>query len=387
MVKKRGLLFIVLFILFTKLVFAQWVAPENPKTYDWDNSDISHMSTEQASEFAKYVPPERISEINDPTARDNVIKTKWNLGITDIGSSSFTISGNTLTVGGSTVDLSTMAGKAISVSGNEVIVDGKKYNNAQNLRKEGDSMKADSVQYLESGTTTVINAEGVTFSQNAFEIEKADSVTYEGSTSTKVVKFKMESGTFRVNSADLVIVETITFSKIKNSTFVLKNQKLESASVTSDKANNSVKFPNLVTGSSQYISVNYDLDKSFGINYRTERDKVDFRLDEGIDLLLLNSRNISFTSYDNSTFTIIGNRPPIYRFKNGVLNYSSSETTEQLESTCGLSEANIDLALGFVRTALSPANITVLCSGSRYNLIDKIIKEKSYSIYNNKPLF
>jgi len=382
--KINFIVFIIIFVLITKVsnsqeekeVFFDPRDPNNPDFWSQPNPDLSQVTNwnEITDENLNRLSPEKLGE---------ALSYKFGSKVTIPSGTAASISGNILTVSGTTIDLSTMSGKSISVSGNDVFIDGEKYNNAKNIRKEGDKTKADSVQYFESGTTTFINAEGVSFSPNAFEIEKADSVSYEGSTSTKVIKYVAETGKFKVNSADRVIIETIVFDKIKNSTFILKDGKLISADVVSDKINNSVKIPNLIPQSSQYIEVNYNLNSSFGVNYRKEPDKIEFRLDENNSIIFADANNISFTSYSNdSYFAIIKDVPPIYRIKKGILNYSTNETIEQLESTCGLSDVNINFIVGFIKLMLSPRNVTVLCSGSRYNLIDKLIKEKSYSIYN-----
>jgi hypothetical protein len=385
MVKKEQILLIILFLLVIKIVDAGLIAEQ----YD---SDSPPTTTEDWNKIEpSSIPPEDVNKYFDKLSTTQKSKLSSNqlaaVDITKYGDlGQYDTTALKMALGQKGFNIQSLQGDltGAKIEGNNLILADGSSIDLKSTNQVSVETSGGEITYLsDSRGTILINAENVHYSSSAITVANADSITYEDAEARAVVDFTAETGTFSVGKANIVIVERlIVFDKIKNGTFVLQNGKLMSASVTSDKANNSVKFPNLVTGSSQYISVNYDLDKSFGINYRTERDKVDFRLDEGIDLLLLNSRNISFTSYDNSTFTIIGNRPPIYRFKNGVLNYSSSETTEQLESTCGLSEANIDLALGFVRTALSPANITVLCSGSRYNLIDKIIKEKSYSIYN-----
>jgi len=140
-------------------------------------------------------------------------------GITFPAGSHISVSGN----GEVTTDKAVVNGQTVSLNNAKINSDGSiasatsiktdtgNYQNAQNLKVESGKTTADSVKYFESGTTTFINAEGVKFSPNLFYVAKADSISYLGATSTKVIDFTGESGTFSVKSADRVIVETMTF--------------------------------------------------------------------------------------------------------------------------------------------------------------------------------
>ena len=127
-------------------------------------------------------------------------------------------------------------------------------------------------------------------------------------------------------------------------------------------------------------SSGFEITDACELKTNANRKTTELTLDKQMSVLL--DSNMSFASKENNAFfSITENHPPVYRAVRGTFNYTTAFLVEQLESTCGIAEVNVDIAKGFVKMMLSP-QFTVLCSGSRYNLIDKIMKEKSYSVYN-----
>lgn len=129
----------------------------------------------------------------------------------------------------------------------------------------------------------------------------------------------------------------------------------------------------------QKTASDYEIVNVCELKSTANKRTTDLTLDKEMSVLL---ENMSFDSTENEAFfSVTENNPPAYRAVKGTFNYTSAYTIEQLESTCGIGEVFVDINKGFVKITLSP-EFTILCAGSRYNLIDKIIKEKSYSIYN-----
>jgi len=299
---------VLLILIFSINVFANgWVAPDDPTAVDWSTYPVQGMSGDYLSknpDVANLIPESRINEFS-PEARNAYVQAKFPGVTADLGTGDVQLNGNTLTVAGTTVDLSKMAGKAVSVSGNDVYVDGQKFTNAENVGSENGKITADKAQYFESGATTFINAEGIKFSPNSFYVAKADSISYLGATSTKIIDFSGESGTFSVKSADRVIVETMTFDKIINSVFKVSNGNLLTASIECDKNNSKTKFPNLIAGTSNFITSNCDDEEKYSVSYRENANEIVFNLSENMSILFEGVyANITFNASENASLII-----------------------------------------------------------------------------------
>jgi len=379
---------VLLILIFSINVIADgWVAPDDPTAVDWSTYPVQGMSGDYLNnnpDVANLIPESRINEFS-PEARNAYVQAKFPGVTANLGTGDVQLNGNTLTVAGTTVDLSKMSGKTVSVSGNDVMVDGQKFTNAENVGSENGKITADKAQYFESGTTTFINAEGVKFSPNAFYVAKADSISYAGTTSTKIIDFTGESGTFSVKSADRVIVETMTFDKIVNSVFKVSNGNLLSASVECDKNNSKTTFPNLIAGTSSTITTNCDDEEKYFVSYRENPNEIVFNATENITLFLHGTyANITFNASENASLIIKPNG--VFAVMNGILSYIAPTFTEQLEGNClDYSIAEIDFANGFIKTTLLPFKDyktgVFICPGARYNRIYEN-KENSFSIYN-----
>jgi hypothetical protein len=164
--------------------------------------------------------------------------------------------------------------KGAKIEGNNIVLmDGSKYDlstgNSIDLEVSNDG----STKYFSNNNgISVVNGKGVNYLGNKLTIVSADSVSWYGSTSNIVYNFEGESGTFSVKSADRVIIETMTFDKIVNSVFKVSSSNLLSASIECDKNTSKTKFPNLIEGTSTFITSNCDDEEKYSVSYR-EIDK------------------------------------------------------------------------------------------------------------------
>ena len=229
------------------------------------------------------------------------------------------------------------------------------------------------------------NAKGVNYNGLSLTIASADSVSWFGATSTKIIDFAGESGTFSVKSADRVIVETMTFDKIINSVFSVSNGNLLSAGIECAKNNSKTKFPNLISGTSNFITSNCDDSGKYSVAYRENANEIVFNLSENMSILFAGAyANITFNASRGASLIIKPNGA--FAVKNGILSYITPTFTEQLEGNCGdYSLVDLDFSSGFLKLALMPFNNyqtgVFICPGARYNRI-YAEKENSYSIYN-----
>lgn len=231
------------------------------------------------------------------------------------------------------------------------------------------------------------NAKGVIYTKDQLSIQQADSLSWYGTTANIISNFIGQSGTFKVDSADRVIIETMTFDKIINSEFTLSDGNLIEAKVVCNKNNSETSFPNLI--GSNPIKLMCDKDENYDIEYRTTPNQIYFDLSEGINLTLKqNDYFVIFDAIQNAEIKIKSNGT--FEIKNGILSYITNTFEEQLEGNCGdFSTAEIDLNRGFLKTILVPESTSILCPGARYNRIYKTAKENSFSIFNigNNPYF
>ncbi len=307
--------------------------------------------------------------------------------------------------------------------------------NAKGVKSTRTTLKVDHADTITVGDTTFTNVNNFTTDFVTFSLASADVVIAE-----TMVFNKIKNSSFTLSNNQLISAKIQ--SQIDNNTFKFPNlipasskfievkaDKDESFSINYRKTTNKGECVYLgqdsdanynemlnlgkrvVFNNSQFIVIhdplftitnaaedgNYSLliasnkavqktSSGFGITDACElktnanRKTTELTLDKQMSVLL--DSNMSFASKENNAFfSITENHPPVYRAVRGTFNYTTAFLVEQLESTCGIAEVNVDIAKGFVKMMLSP-QFSVLCSGSRYNLIDKIVKEKSYSVYN-----
>lgn len=208
------------------------------------------------------------------------------------------------------------------------------------------------------------NAEGIFFSKGELSVRKADYLVYHGSTSKKVQMFRAITTTFSVDYAERVSIEGINFDFIKNSSFTISDKNLVSVSITCDMNNTITKIKNIIPLSSEYFNIYCDKDDFYTLNYRKDKDTIEFISRNGTHINFFGvSSNITFNSTDDvSYFAITKEDPPKYFSKGGIVSFISIPFIEQIMGNCDISEANIDSVKGFTRVVLRPC-LSIICPG------------------------
>ena len=224
---------------------------------------------------------------------------------------------------------------------------------------------------VETTSTKAEDASGMEVSNDKIEIPSAKSADYNNIlSSTDVQDFKVTLS----NSGDVVEVKSASkieskgsvFSNIIDSLVSLTKTSIAGGKIKSAKEKNNAT----VASNGANYTISYNKDQSFGF---ISAGITEFILNEG---MTLTSGNIEFEATSNNSVLRIINKT--YFVKNGILNYTTQYSTEQLEGQCEFS--NVEINNRFAIVKLSPT--ITLCSGARYNYIDKVKKEVSFSIYN-----
>jgi len=381
----RRLIFILIFLLMLQIVYAPCETrqdgtlqcepitdmPSNEVINQWNaltSEQRASLSEPQLAAVIQQQTPQALGDLGQySTNREALISALQSSGY-DINNlngdlNGVNFEGNTLVIGNSKFDAKTGKPFDIEVAGD-------------------DSIKSFSTN---DNSVSFFNAKGVIYSAGQLTIASADSVSWFGATTNQVLNFAGQSGTFSIQSADRVIVETMTFDKIINSIFKVSNGNLISASIECNKNNSQTTFPSLVAGTSNSITSTCGENQKYSIAYREKADEHVFNATENITLFLKgNYANITFKASNGSSLIIRPNG--IFEVKNGILSFIAPTFTEQLEGNClDYSAVQIDFANGFLKTTLFPFSDyrtgIFICPGARYNRLYSS-KENSFSIYN-----
>ena len=240
---------------YTSQDFYNSVDYSNPDI-DWSQVDQTEIPANRISE----VPPEHLNlESLNGDQLAQVSQTQWQAKGFNVNSIKGPLAG-------------------AKVVGNSIILaDGSQYDLKSGQKIDLEVAPDGSTKsFSNNNGVSFYNAKGVNYNGLALTIATADSVSWFGSTSTKIIDFSGESGTFSVKSADRVIVETMTFDKIINSVFKVSSGNLVSASIECDKNNSKTKFPNLIEGTSTFITSNCDDEEKYSVSYRESANEIVF---------------------------------------------------------------------------------------------------------------
>ncbi len=339
----------------------------NNAEIDWEQVDQTHIPADRINE----VPADKLDfDVLSGEQLGEVTPEQWQESGHDVSS----IQGDT---------------DEADVEGDQLkLPDGSSYalNSGSNIDLE---IAADGTtkSFSNNAGVSFFNARGVSYSSARLTVVQADSISWFGATTNKVYNFEGQSGTFKIDSADRVIVETMAFDKIKDSVFDISEGNLISAEVTYTKNNSETTFINLIDGSADSIEVLSDAEEGYFVSYREEDNAITFNATEGILIIFPGIYSkITFNSTSNESSLII--KPDgTFEVKQGILSFISGTFTEQLEGNClGYSVAGVDFRDGFKRTVLLPfkdySTGVFICPGARYNRIYER-KENSFSIYNS----
>ncbi len=355
----------------------------DPQKFDWQNGDLATINDPSAvAQHINDIPRERRSEL---TASQLSQTSPSNMG--NLGDYDRTALNSALSAQGYDPKIIGQDLKGAHFDGDVLVFgDGSRLNAKTGQKYEVEAANDGSIKsFSNNNGVSFFNARGVDYNGLSLTIASADSVSWHGPTLNKVIDFSGQSGTFSVKSADRVIVETMTFDKIVNSVFSVSSGNLLSASIECANNNSKTKFPNLIAGTSAFLTSSCDDSGKYSVAYREKANEIVFNLSENMSVFLQGAyANITFNASKGASLIIKPNGA--FSVKNGILSYIAPAFTEQLEGNCGdYSLVDLDFTSGFLKLALMLFNNyqtgVFICPGARYNRL-YAEKENSYSIYN-----